>query len=443
MFTFGTLRGVEFSQCEIPMTDKNTQHNEPRDTPFDPLRTIRSDATEKLTKAIQALVEGNETRQRARRAKDAAVFTQQIEALVANLIHQYLATPDGWLAITRSKDQLSRASRYRSPVMSKTLPELVDTLHRISLIDYRPGFQSGFSDIANKQSTITASNILRGWIDVMRLGLDHLGYRHEGEVIILKRAREDYFDVTEAIEYDDNSETIIYRQQVQRLNGWLAAADLDFDEFLCDHAVDTANRRLRRVFNLGSFEHGGRLFGGFWQGLTKRQRKEGLLINGNLVTTLDFGQIAPRIMYGMVNTQPNFEDAYLIPGLHNKHRSGVKKVFNAMLHAKERQKRLPHGTRNLIPNKAVKVGHVIGAILECHQPIAHLFYSDQGLRVMFDESQILITIMEKLMDHNIIGLPIHDALIVQEANAPLVREIMITTFKEITGIDIPVGTDDE
>ncbi len=197
------------------------------------------------------------------------------------------------------------------------------------------------------------------------------------------------------------------------------------------------------MFNLGSFEHGGRLYGGFWQKLTKQQRKQGLLINGNPVTTLDFGQIAPRIMYGMAKTHPHFEDAYLIPGINPKYRDGVKKVFNAMLHAKERQNRFPHGTRDLIPNTSIKVGQVIDNILNHHQPVAHLFYSEQGLRVMFKESQILIAIIEKLMDQNIIGLPIHDALIVEEDHAPLVREIMISTFKEITGIEIPVGTDDE
>ena len=37
--------------------------------------------------------------------------------------------------------------------------------------------------------------------------------------------------------------------------------------------VDLGKRKLRRYFIKGSFESGGRLFGGFWQELNKDQRK--------------------------------------------------------------------------------------------------------------------------------------------------------------------------
>lgn len=425
------------------MTNHDQQQATPKDIPFNPLRTPQSDVALKLSQAIREEIEANETRQRARKAKDQDTFTQQIDTLVANLTYRYLTEPEGWLAISLSKQKLSRADRYRLPAMSKTMSEVIKTMTTTGLVEFNRGFQSGFTEIANKQSTIKAGLALRRRIDTLGLTVGDLGYSTEGELIILKRAREDVFDHGGAIQYTDTPTTNAYREQVRRLNKWLAVADLDFDECLSETPVDVAHRRLRRIFNLASFEHGGRLFGGFWQDLSKRQRKRGLLINGNPVTTLDFGQIAPRIMYGMAQAPLHFEDAYLLPGLDNKHRDGVKKVFNAMLHAKERQKRFPHGTRDLIPNKAIKVDRVINAILEHHAPVAHLFYNDQGLRVMFDESQILIAIMEKLMDQNIICLPIHDALVVEEDHAPLVREIMISTFKEITGIEIPVDTDDE
>lgn len=43
--------------------------------------------------------------------------------------------------------------------------------------------------------------------------------------------------------------------------------------------------------------------------------------------------------------------------------------------------------------------------------------------------------MLRLKDMNIIALPIHDALIVPSSSQDQVREVMLSTFKEHTGIE--------
>ncbi len=72
-----------------------------------------------------------------------------------------------------------------------------------------------------------------------------------------------------------------------------------------DKIVDSNDRRLRRIFNNGSFEEGRRLFGGFWQPLKKTERAEGLIIEDEAVASLDFGQMTPRILYGMAGVFPS------------------------------------------------------------------------------------------------------------------------------------------
>jgi hypothetical protein len=67
----------------------------------------------------------------------------------------------------------------------------------------------------------------------------------------------------------------------------LEQADIDFDEMAALAAAILQQRQLRSS---------GRLFGGFWQGLKKQERHEGIWIGGEQVVTLDYAQMAPRIL---------------------------------------------------------------------------------------------------------------------------------------------------
>ena len=99
------------------------------------------------------------------------------------------------------------------------------------------------------------------------------------ESIVLKDSKDYHNDCGKWIQYKDTPQTIQFRQDMGRINDALASADIgclpspDTGEIF-----DTTERYLRRYFNNGSFELGGRVFGGFWQAMSKRDRK-GMLIN--------------------------------------------------------------------------------------------------------------------------------------------------------------------
>jgi hypothetical protein len=151
---------------------------------------------------------------------------------------------------------------------------------------------------------------------------------------------------------------------MQRINRWLAEADIVFEGMVGsrDRVVNNTDRLLRRYFNNGSFEEGGRLFGGFWMQMKKRDRYEGIRIDGDEVISLDYGQMTPRLLYGHAGVTPPTEDAYTLPGL-EFHRDGVKKVFNAMLYANKPLGRMPQGTRELFQRRVI-VKEVVNLIIE-------------------------------------------------------------------------------
>jgi hypothetical protein len=73
--------------------------------------------------------------------------------------------------------------------------------------------------------------------------------------------------------------------------------------YAIDHA-DTNARQLRRYFSRGSFQSGGRLFGGFWQNLGRQSRLRGLRINGEPVISLDYSQFNPLLAYSISSHKP-------------------------------------------------------------------------------------------------------------------------------------------
>ena len=257
----------------------------------------------------------------------------------------------------------------------------------------------------------------------------------------LKASKEDHFDKGKWLQYADTPQTKSFRDELGRINDWLQAADIEFlpvDGM--EKTVDVNDRKLHRTFNNSSFEQGGRLFGGFWQNLSKRQRRDGILLNGMYAVTLDYGQMGPRMVYGLAGVQPHFEDAYKVSGLENCC-AGVKKLFNAMLQSSKTLGRFPEGTREQFPRK-YNVTEVAEMIQAFHSPIGEYFYRGYGMHQQYHESQVLSAVLMRLMDEDIVALPIHDAVIVPAVHEKDAKEIMLQVFKEMTGVEGMVGIDE-
>jgi hypothetical protein len=269
--------------------------------------------------------------------------------------------------------------------------------------------------------------------------LSDIGYSHSGETIELRAVKERDDTPGKLLEYVDTATTTRYRADLREINEWIAGADIAFDEFVApDKIIDTNNRRLRRIFNNGSFEQGGRLFGGFWQSLGKEKRAGGLIIEDEAITTLDFGQMTPRILYGMARVEPSAGDLYSVPGLEH-YRDGVKKVLNAALFADKPLTRKPRETAKLLPNWPFE--DIRAMIAAAHPVLAAQFGTGIGHRAQFIESQVLIRVLLELKARGVVALPVHDAIMVKESEADLADETMRQVFKEIAGVEGQVVRD--
>ncbi|MFJ7566729.1 hypothetical protein ACIQW9_07200 [Herminiimonas sp. NPDC097707] len=250
------------------------------------------------------------------------------------------------------------------------------------------------------------------------------------EVVILKGHKDVTSKKAKSLPYEDTPQIERYRHDLRSINAWIEEADLQLNS----DGVTTVpyDRRLRRLFNNGSFSDGGRLFGGFWMAMSKVNRPQ-ISLDGKPMITLDYSQMGPRILYGLVGQPFDDGDAYSLPDMET-YRDGVKRMFGAMMFYKKPMRRFPNGLDEFV-GSGINAKRVSDAILAKHPLIKHLFYGGLGLSCMFKESEILIEVLLRLRDLRIVALPIHDAIMVSEDMEDIATKVMLEVFRARTGID--------
>lgn len=431
----------------FPSTCAKLRTEEPeqtQDRPFNGFRIARTKAAHDVVVDVRRQVESYEMhriRSRKRRPKDQVTFQRQLEALVCDLAHREITTPGAWLAVSFSKQVLGRKDRYRSAALTETLPSVVQHMSspEMEFLEMKKGLRNPFDPTLSRQTVIRAGKRLSDRINEHRLVLDDFGLDKTQEIIILKNTKEDLWDTGEWLQYDDTEQTMAYRNELARINDWIEQADIDYvPHYETNTVIDTNDRRLRRYFNNNCFEHGGRLFGGFWQHMTRNMR-QGIVIDGMETITLDYGQMIARVLYGQAGVPFTLDDAYCVPGLEG-YRTGVKKVFSAMLYADHSLTRMPQGCRDLFPLK-LSYADVAEKIRQFHHPVSEFLYAGIGPRLTYQESKVLILVLAKLIERGITALPIHDAVIVAKGHKDTTIQIMLESFKDVTGVDGLVSLD--
>lgn len=399
-----------------------------RDRPFDPAKLPKSDSAKQLVVEALAWVSKLERRQRARREVDQANHEGMVAALVLDLAHRAITAPNEWLSVSLQKPQYS-LKRRRAPFLTESFPTLVKLLATDGdFVELRQGFQAPFG--ASRRTTIRAGSGLRRRIKVTGLSLADIGRNQSlrGDVLVLRGPKVRGTACNLPIPETDQTKAL--RAEVEAINDWIASADLVWGG---RDDVDVGDRFLRRIFNNGSFELGGRLFGGFWQRASSEDRLESLFFEDHPAVALDFAQMAARSAYSEVGAEPPKGDLYEVSGLEG-HRDGVKRVLNALLASDGVPRRFPQGTRKLFSRKW-KFADVLSLISARHPRIQHLFGTGLALRLMYLESRLLMAILGRLRELKVVALPIHDCLLVSQEHSAVAKQVMEEAFKELLGLE--------
>lgn len=172
-----------------------------------------------------------------------------------------------------------------------------------------------------------------------------------------------------------------YRAEMLHINEWIGQVQISSDFIRDGNFLDTGDRWMRRIFNNGRLDHGGRLYGGFWQTMSQEDRLSDIQLNGEPVASLDFDQCAVRIAYGIAGAQPPEGDLYCVPGL-ERYRDGVKVVLNSMLARSDQMTRRPAGTGKRFP-RDFSLREIEDPIFRHHYAIRHLCYRGAAWELLY------------------------------------------------------------
>ncbi|RTE93070.1 hypothetical protein [Bradyrhizobium sp. LVM 105] len=407
---------------------------------FDPQYRARSaelsEAIKNFANRLSDLELSGGLRQRARHDAARAKFVASVEALACNLMLLTLMDDDVALAVPRAHGSMWGRGRYSNPVYGEHFLSSIDVMTTLGVLrKVSTGYR--YSEKAKAPSLVIPTEGLARSLPVAGFSVKSLKRLDEPEVLILKTGK-DANDQSEPINYKDSRRMNLMRDQIRRLNTRLGDANIEITEagtalqLGTDGGLIVLHRRaLRRIFNNGSWQDGGRLAGGFWMSMPRAERFERIRLDGEQIADVDYRQLFPRLAYVRSQAKQPEDDIYDVAG-DKTGRDGWKVLLNAMLFADDRLGNWPKGAREHFP-EGTKLRDAIEMLERKHAPIAHLFGKGLGYQLMKAESDILIRVVSHLFEQRITALPLHDAVLVARSHAETARKAMQDEFTHRTG----------
>jgi hypothetical protein len=273
---------------------------------FDPQRRAASPELKAAVRTLCAVVERHERdlglRHRRRSASAQAGFRLAVEALTCNLAGFLPLASRRLLAVPRHSGAMWGKGRYASSVFGQHFLDVLDLMAhpQVGLVaEVARGYR--FDGGQARRSTVRPLPRFFGLLPSRELGWSAFRRDDDPEILLLRGRKNRATGQAALIDYPENATTRRLRRQVKRINAHLRAAPLillpDGNSAQTDDGqpVDPLRRTVRRIFNNGSWEEGGRLYGAFWETMRREDRFRLLRIgtqshpDGEAIANVDYG----------------------------------------------------------------------------------------------------------------------------------------------------------
>ncbi|OYQ25110.1 hypothetical protein CHU93_14895 [Sandarakinorhabdus cyanobacteriorum] len=400
-------------------------------------------AGEPALDALLAELEASEKRKRARSDTVRGNLRTTLDALLAELVKTAEQEATRFIAYSRNRNTY-KPDRYATPgITMQAVIDAVDYLEGAKLVDHAIGYLDraanpfGGPGGFGRRTRIRANRTLLERLAAYGISATTVQERGNREIIRLKGPAPARGAAKPLLDYRDTPETIRMRKTLESVNALFLAADITLPGPLpALEAMDEeeplpelGQAWLYRVFNNGSFDLGGRFYGGWWMGLNKQDRVR-LRINGEPVVELDYAGFHPRIMYDLAkNFAP--QAPYELPGrLAEVPRDLCKKAFAQLLNSSGGTIRAPKGARAQLPRR-VSWKQVVEAMEQKHAPVAHWFRKGRGLELQAIDARIAEQVLLHMSQRGIPCLPVHDSFIVPASQADTLQEEMDKAYRSV------------
>lgn len=214
--------------------------------------------------------------------------------------------------------------------------------------------------------------------------------------------------------------------------------------------ITNASKTVRRVFSRGKWDCFGRFSGGFWQRVGDKDEnpyRRNIRINNETTVELDYSSLHPNILTVEAGLEP-LEDVYTLGYQVDEQfdqlqqRQIIKGLVLNLLNAQELDAALDaftykQPTRHTFKSlKKAQFYAYVEAFKSKHPHLTDKIGNDEGIRLMFIDSQIMNAIIDKATTKDVPILTVHDSVICREKDEPYVRKLMREATKQVVGVEL-------
>lgn len=410
--------------------------------PIDWYHECSLDSVWELAKTLASEIEEIETR-RTRSEEEMLKFAFTIRQIILDVYVAYLYDPALSLGFSRTESTYTGDRETPSDVSYNAVIASVDGLTELDFLESVKGINNHHHRSRNVNSRLRATSAFFERIKTgTGLRLHHLSRHDEDALLILKD------NDKRAIAFVDTDDTVRMKENLCYINNLIHSSVIDIclsDEQMQEmketiksragknvgRAINFSRTSLSRTFNRESFEKGGRFYRGWWQGIPSKYRRY-ITINGQPTVEIDYKSLSVSLAYAQVGLEKPDGEGYLFEGVHRK---SVKRLFNRAFNMSSDRAPDPRDYYPLPEGETYRT--VMEKLLEKHQPISGLFFSEVGLYLQYKDSVIAETIMLKLLEEDVVCLPIHDSFLVTRDSLDKLKQVMKSSYTSVTGQRAP------
>lgn len=378
---------------------------------------------------------------------------KNLKVLLLNLYVAWTADPLLKIAVSHDNNSFKAKTRYNELYISKIILRIIDELKNLGFIDKAKGFHDPQTKVGYV-TRIWSEERLTKLFKEARFSQFMIRYSDDTEMVVLRDERGE--DIPN---YEDTPETWRMRNVLKKYNLLLDSVHIDLDYVEVPVIVLGASKRnhrlqvnqssklVRRIFNNGQWNQGGRFYGGWWQRCPSKLRPH-ITFDGILTEEVDYSGLHIVLLYaqkGINYWEEIGSDPYdVVPPIDWPEdvdvRSAAKLLLLTAINADKTTKAFKAFRRQAETGSSEKrlTDSQLSSLLETlrakHSAIENDFNTGVGVDLMFLDSQITEKLISYFTDLNIPILAIHDSYIVPHGYSYLLIEQMKVACEAVTGV---------
>ncbi|MCP4327170.1 MAG: hypothetical protein GY791_01875 [Alphaproteobacteria bacterium] len=390
---------------------------------------------------------------------------KHLKVLLLHLYATWCDDPSCVTACSRNNNDYAAGTRYNELHISRLTINVMNTLIEARLVDEEIGFKDRTTGIGRYTRIWPTATLIEMFKKARFSPFDIIS--HQDRLSVILRDRDTDECGCKEIEYDPTEETERMSAMLREYNNLLASTHIDIPELenpWIDIETNDEPHRLfvnqrdkfvRRIFNRGSFDCGGRFWGGWWQRCPKDYRAK-IFLDDQPTNEVDFSGLHIVMLYAEERVdywEAVGDDPYKIPAPNfirdEAHSREVAKLLILMLLNAKSNTQAYNAFRSRASvgsaEKSLKNSQLseIHTLLERKHPlIAKHFGSDAGIRLMNRDAKITEIILQTFVQRSTPALSLHDSYVVPVGYEDFLIETMGQAFESVMGVPMMGHRDD-